>query len=270
MSKNANLVFSYANEHADINGADKTKVIRMSLGGFCIAVVSPQNRIDKLLHYACSSDLSWKERLKIIAAFEKEEASCSKNIFRLYTEYNTQIPEEFYTTDDENAISALLTDRADNYIAISEKIEDWKLYNVSLCDKTRAKEIKEYLPAFQLSTTLSSLMKIAAKQQQETGFVFIENNHFVILVGNKDHLLGVNTFPFASETDFLYYCLSFLRKISPKINDIPLVLCGNIAEQSPLFTAVEKYFPSVKLITAENESNFPTENYSYYCDLFVK
>ena len=268
MSKNANLVFSYANDNADIPTIGKTKLIRMSSEGFYIAITSSQNCLDKLSHYSYSSGLSWKEKLEIIADFDKEESKCSQNIFRIYTEYNTQIPEEFYFRDDETKIAALLRDNAKDYISISEKIESWKLYNISLWDKKLEVDIKETFPDFQLSTTIASLMRAVLVQQKQTAFVFIENNNFTIVAGSTENLLGANTFSFTSEADFLYYNLAFLRKIFPKTNNIPLILCGNIIEQSPLFTAMKKYFSSVKLITPNNKTNFPIENYSYYCDLF--
>jgi hypothetical protein len=268
MSKNANLVFSYINDKADINATNNTKSIRMSSEGFCIAITSPQDRLEKLFHYSYVSGLSWKEKLEIITDFDKEESRYSRNIFRIYTEYNTQIPEEFYSYDDEPKIAALLTDNPENFIPISEKIGSWKLYTISLWDKRLETDIKEKFFDFQLSTIMASLMNSISKQEQETAFIFIENNNFTIVAGNKENLLGANTFSFTSETDFLYYCLAFLRKIFQKTNNIPLILCGNIIDQSPLFTALKKYFSSVKLITPEDGNNFPIDNYSYYCDLF--
>lgn len=268
MNKNANLVFSYLNDKADINAINNTKSIRMSTEGFCIAITSPQNRLEKLFHYSFVSDLSWKEKSEIITTFDKEESKCSRNIFRIYTEYNTQIPEEFYSQNDEPKIAALLTDNPENYIPVVEKIESWRLCSISLWNKEIETSIKEKFPDFQLSTTMASLMNSLSIQEQKNAFIFIENKNFTIVAGDKKNLLGANTFSFASETDFLYYCIAFLRKIFPKANDIPLLLCGNIIEQSPLFVALKKYFSSVKLITPEDENNFPIDNYSYYCDLF--
>lgn len=267
MDKNVNLVFSYINDNTDVNVFD-TKLIRMSSEGFCMAITSLPNRLEKLFHYSFVSGLSWKEKLKIIADFDKKESKCNRNIFKTYTEYNTQIPEEFYSHDNEPKIAALLTDKPKDYVPISEKIEPWRLYTISLWNKEIVNDIKREFPNFQLSTTMVSLMNTVSKQEQEAAFIFIENNNFTIVVGNKENLLGANTFSFTSETDFLYYCLAFLRKISPKTSEISLVLCGNIVEQSPLFTALKKYFSSIKLITPMKSNNFPIDNYSYYCDLF--
>lgn len=268
MDKNADLVFSYTNDKADVNAINNTKSIRMSSEGFCIAITSSENRLEKLFHYSYASGLSWKEKLEVIVYFDKEESKCIRNIFRIYTEYNTQIPQEFYSPDDEPKIAALLTGNPKDYIPISEKIDSWKLYTISLWEKELGVGIKEKFPDFQLSTTMASLMDCLSNQEQEAAFVFIENKNFTIVVGNKKNLLGANTFSFTSETDFLYYCLAFLRKIFPKTSDIPLVLCGNIVEQSPLFTAAKKYFSSVKLIAPTESNDLPIDNYSYYCDLF--
>ena len=269
MNKNAELVFSYTRENTDENALVNTKSIRMSSDGFCISVISSQNQLDEFVQYVFAPNLSVKEKIKSVATVEKKQKyNCEDAVFKLYTRRNTQIPEEFYDKEDECKIISLLVDQAEQYVPLAEKIESWQLYTISLWETEIFLEIQKEFPKFQLSTTMASLMGFVSKQEKETALVFVENNNFTVIAANKKGLLGANTFSFASETDFLYYCIAFLRKMFPKVDSLPLTLCGNIMEGSPLYNAIGKYFASVTFVIPENKDDFRIENYSQYCDLF--
>jgi len=269
MGNSAELVFSYTRENADVNALGNTKSIRMSSDGFCISIVSSQNQLNEFVHYVFTPNLSIKEKIKSIATIEKKQkTNCEHTVFKFYTHLNTQIPEEFYDKEDEHKIIPLLTEKAEQYVSLAEKIESWKLYTVSLWKAEFMKEIQKTFPTFQLSTTMTSLMDFASTQEKETAIIFVENNDFTIIAANKERLLGANTFSFTTEADFLYYCMAFLRKMFPKMDTLSLTLCGNIMEKSPLFNAIRKYFTSVTFVMPDNKNDFPIENYSQYCDLF--
>ena len=269
MKKNTKQIVSYINANADVNAEEKIKTIRMSSDGFCVAVVSSEKKLDELVQYEFAPNLSMKEKIQAIVEVEKNQKySCKEKIFRLYTHLNTQIPEEFYTTKDEQSVISLLTDKPEQYLCLAEKIEAWKLYTVSLWEKEFTEEIQKVFPDFQLSSTMASLMNFTAFQQQETALIFVENNNFTVIAAREKGLLGTNTFSFSTEADFLYYCLAFLRKMFVQSNSQSILLCGNIVEGSSLYNAIGKYFSSVKLVSPENTEDFPIENYARYCDLF--
>ena len=269
MSKDAELVFSYTCDNTDVNALGNTKSIRMSSDGFCISVVSSQNQLDEFVQYVFAPNLSVEKKIKSIVAVEKKQKfNYEHAVFKLYTYLNTQIPEGFYDKGDESKIISLLTDQAEQYVSLAEKIESWQLYTVSLWKTEFFQKIQKEFPDFQLSTTMAALMNFVSKQEKETALIFVENNNFTVIAANKNGLLGANTFSFTSETDFIYYCMAFLRKMFPKVDSLPLTLCGNIMEGSPLYNAIGKYFASVTFVIPENKDDFRIEDYSQYCDLF--
>ena len=269
MGNDAELVFSYIRDNTDVSAPDNTKSIRMSTDGFCISVVSSQSQLEEFVHYTFAPNLSFKKKIESIVAVEKKQkVNYEHAVFKFYTHLNTQIPEEFYDREEEHKIIPLLTDKTEHYVSLAEKVESWNLYTISLWEAELVEEVQKAFPDFQLSTVMASLMKFVSKQEKETVVVFVENNNFTIIAANKKGLLGANTFSFTNETDFLYYCLAFLRKIFPKVDSLSLTLCGNIMEGSPLYRAVGKYFSSVTFVSQEDKDNFPLENYSRYCDLF--
>jgi hypothetical protein len=111
------------------------------------------------------------------------------------------------------------------------------------------------------------LQQLAELPPEERIFVFVEKNNFTVIATNKDRLLGVNTFSFSTEADFLYYCLAFARKMFYDPGIIPFILGGNIAEGSPLHRGVKKYFSSANIVDYPETLRNKTENHACYCDL---
>jgi hypothetical protein len=266
--KNANLSFSYVKDAPHSDTPNKRKVIRMSAEGFYMAIVSDVNELEQLFQYAFLSDLSFRDKIAVIADIDKEKnIPCANNLFRLYTKYNVQIPEAFYDESKNEAILSVTLNQHEQYVPFGEKVDKWQLYNVSAWEKELYAEVKNQLSNYSLSTVATSLLNIIAKQQQKTNaLVFVEHNHFTVIAVDKQKLTGINTFPFYTEKDFLYYCYAFLRKRITDLNSISLKLCGNITKDSSLYNAISKYCQDVDMLSTEG--NAINNDYSYYCDLF--
>ncbi|MDR2410275.1 MAG: DUF3822 family protein [Bacteroidales bacterium] len=268
MDKRANLSFSYLKDAPHSDTANKRKVIRMSMEGFYMAIVSDANELEQLFQYSFLSDLSFKDKIAVIANIEKEKnIPCANNVFRLYTKYNVQVPEDFYDESKNEAILSVTLDQHEQYVPVEEKVDKWQLYNISAWEKELYAEVKNQLSNYSLSTVATSLLNIIAKQQKETNaLVFVEHHHFTVIAVDRQRLTGINTFPFYTEKDFLYYCCAFLRKRIADLNTVSLKLCGNITKDSSLYNAISKYCQDVDMLL--DEGNMVNNNYSYYCDLF--
>jgi hypothetical protein len=265
----ASLVFAYSNDNRlnteDLSAANC--VIRMLSGGFCLAVVSKDGSVLSLNQYVFPQTLSAEEKIDAIADARQDfHSHCGKTFFQLYTAVNTQIPEVYYVENLNNAIADLLVNRPKDYVPVEKKIAGEPLYNLSLWEAVLLKKVKEKFPHCELKTTIGALLeKMAMRKPQTEALVFVEDMNFTILARNEKILLGCNSFAFETEADFLYYCLYFMRKIYANAETVPLVLCGNIMAESPLFTALKKYVANVELLK-NNAVN--VANYHYYCDIF--
>ena len=242
-----------------------TFVIRMLSGGFCLAVLSKEGNVLYLNQYSVSPKLSIEGKMDAI-----EEASqpfhfqCGKSVFQLYTVINTQIPEEFYVENLNQAVADLLVTCPKEYVPVGEKIANEPFYNLSLWNAILVKRLKEKFPHYELKTTIGVLLgKIALRKPQEEVFVFVDDSNFTILAKNAKGLLGCNSFAFETEADFLYYCLCFLRKFYQNIETIPVIFCGNITTQSPLFISLQKYIAKAELV----EKDSVIANYHYFYDI---
>ena len=264
---NATLTFSYTNDDSEIkNIFPKRKVIRMLSKGFCIAVISGERKAERLFQYAFADGLSVEEKVDAVLKTNQELGiACEKNLFRLYTQYNTQIPEPFYEQENDASILSLMMENAEEYVPVAEKIDAWKLYNLSAWDTKLYACVKKKFPDYELGTVVSSLLSVVAGQKSgKDTFVFTGDNNFTILAVEGDKLLGINTFDFSNESDFLYYVYGFLRKMYLYPDAVSLKLGGNIAVKSSLYDVLSKYFSQIELASFPNAM----EDYSYFCDLF--
>jgi len=267
MKNNAILTFSYVNEESDLNISNRRKVIRMSLKGFSIAVISGNGKAEQLLQYSfVPNDLSVEDKLNTIKKVNQGlNISCTNNLFRLYTQYNVQVPEQFYEQENDAKILSLMIDNSEDYVPFSEKSETWNLYNISAWKKDLYFGIKKKFPDYELNTVLISLLPIVARQKNEKeAFVFVGDNNFTIMAVDRQKLLGINTFNFVNEGDFLYYLYGFIRKMYLYPDNVSLTLGGNIAVKSTLYDILNKYFSVVEMATVSDA----VDNYSYFCDLF--
>jgi len=263
---NVNLSYSYVDDDLDVS-SHKKKVIRLSSRGFCVAVVADERKTKQLLQYTFTSDnLSIESKLEAIVEINQKIVKCESNVFSIYTQFNTQIPDEFYDKENDKAILPLMVDNPQKYNPLVECVEAWKLYNVSALDNELYFGLSKRFPNCKLTTVLSSLLKIVARDKQDKNvLIFVEDSNFTIIAVDRHKLLGTNTFVFANEADFVYYTHSFLRKMYVNPTDLSLKLCGNIAPKSPIYNVLNKYYASVEMLSISGEMG---ENYSYFCDIF--
>lgn len=265
--KKAVSVFGYASDKLSAEDLlSAGLVIRMLSGGFCLAVLSKDEQVLSLHQYSFLPNLSIDDKISAIEdACEDFHLQCGKSVFQLYTNINTQIPDEFYVEKLNSAVADLLVNHAKDYVPVAEKIADEPLYNLSLWKADLFKKIKSSFPNYELKTVIGSLLaKPARRKPQDEAIVFVEDMNFTIIARNEKGLLGCNCFAFDTEADFLYYCLYFLRKFYQNPENVPLALGGNITAQSPLFTAVKKYVAQVELL---KNPAVDVADYHYYCDI---
>lgn len=264
---NINLTFSYVNDKVDLTSAKK-KIIRISSKGFCIAVIPHEKTPELLYQYTFTSNsLSLEDKFNAIADVDKElNIACENNSFRLYTQSNVQVPEEFYDSGNEKTILPLMVEKPEQYTPFAENVSAWKLYNISAWGKDLHSGLIKKFPNYKLSTVLSSLLPIVARKKSgKNALIFVEDYNFTIIAVDGDKLLGANTFVFSNEGDFIYYSSVFLRKMYAHPDDVSLKLCGNIAPQSPIHSILNRYFTNVEMLSCSEDAS---GNYSYFCDLF--
>jgi len=85
-------------------------------------------------------------------------------------------------------------------------------------------------------------------------YVCLNSDFFDIAVTENGRLLIYNNFQFVNETDLLYYILFVCKKLSLKVNSIPLVLSGELSTRNSCYETLKQYFPSAGYDAAQGIS----------------
>jgi len=235
---------------------------------FCIAVISGEKKAERLFQYSFNAnDISFEDKLETIATINRKlNIACKDNFFRLYTQANLQIPSEFYEQENDTDLLSLMVENPEKYVPVAEEVVVWKLYNISAWEKELYICIIKKFPDYELGTVLSSLLPIVSKDKNKKEvLVFVGDNNFTVISTDRQKMIGMNTFDFLNEGDFLYYLYGFLRKMYIYPDAISLKLAGNIAVQYSLYNVLNKYFSDIEMVSFSPSA---IDNYSYFCDLF--
>lgn len=239
----SNLLYEYTAIKTDQKPTKK--IIRLSVDSFCIALLC-QEQILTLKHYGfMSQQMSFAEKINAILAVDEQYNGIDDFIFSYHTYANIQIPQKVYTSQMCLPAMQLLLNEADKYEFIEENVVSFDLVNVSAWEKDLLSTIKEVFPNYKLQSLSSTLLHLLYSLKGNT-LLFIDSNKLTILAKKGNNLLGMNTFIFQNETDACYYTLAFLRKMFVNISEVELFLCGNFSHSSPIYTALQRYFPNMQ------------------------
>lgn len=241
------------------------KIIRLSADSFCIASLC-QKQILTLKHYGfLSQQMSFEEKINAIIAVDEQCDGIDDFVFTNHTYANTQIPQKVYTSQMCLPAMHLLLNDANKYDFIEENIPNFDLVNISAWEKDLLSIIKKVFPKYKIQSLSSTLLHLLYSLQGNT-MLFIDSNKLTILAKKDNILLGMNTFMFHNETDVCYYTLAFLRKIFANISEVKLFLCGNVSLSSPIYIALNRYFPNMQSWQS-SQKIFDLEY--RYCDMLI-
>lgn len=80
---------------------------------------------------------------------------------------------------------------------------------------------------------------------QASVFVNIKDNCCSLSVASGDQLLFYNQFAFKTKEDILYYCILTFDQLHLDRNSNPLILSGDVAEDSPLYKILFNYIAHI-------------------------
>ena len=120
--------------------------------------------------------------------------------------------------------------------------------NNFLIDQFGAFEYRHY------STVLvEKLLNDYTKNDSVSFFINVATTHFEIIVSKDKKLLLYNTFTYKTSEDFIYYILFAVEQLKLNVEDISVVLLGEIKKQDALFKIVYKYIRNVSFLEEKSK-----------------
>jgi len=149
-----------------------------------------------------------------------------------YIKFNTQIFTSDYFTYDEIKSQEMVSVFAP-YINV----------NNFLIDRFGGFEYKHFS-----SVLVENLMNTYAENNNINFFVNVAKSHFEIIISNHKKLLLYNTFNYKTKEDFIYYILFTIEQLKLNVEEVSLILLGNIKKDDELYTIAYKYIRNVSFL----------------------
>ena len=107
------------------------------------------------------------------------------------------------------------------------------------------------------------MISVKNKVARKKVFVNVENEFFDLVVVNGENLLLHNTFPFQTDTDFVFYLMSVFEqlKLNPQVNEV--TFSGNVDYDSSFVILSRRFVKNVNFVSFTDEK----EHISYAFDV---
>lgn len=102
----------------------------------------------------------------------------------------------------------------------------------------------EFIPA---AASFLLSMQQAAKEHAQLALVDIREGRFMLGLVKEHQLIQLNSFPYHSTEDFLYFLLASLEHHQLSTTETPLLISGKIERSSPMLQGIHKYIKSTRM-----------------------
>lgn len=79
-------------------------------------------------------------------------------------------------------------------------------------------------------------------------FININKSHFELIIGQQKKLILYNTFDYNTKEDFIYYVLFTFEQLQLNVEEIEVIILGEIDKESELFLLLYKYINKVNFL----------------------
>ena len=167
-----------------------------------------------------------------------------------YEESNL-VPEGYFNLGLNKTLTEFVFGKAKKGLVISEKINNWSLYNVYRIPREVHTRMQQRFSAGRYWHYYSLLL--ASSNPREEVFpvctVIFYADRFICFIENSGKVQLVQTWMYQTPEDVSYYLLAACMRFGYSQENIRLRVGGLIDEQSALYTELQKYFLEVSAVT---------------------
>ena len=175
-----------------------------------------------------------------------------------YEESNL-VPEGYFNLGLNKTLTELVFGKAKKGLVISEKINNWSVYNVYRIPREVHTKMQQRFSAGRYWHYYSLLLTSYNPQEGAAPVctVIFYADRFICFIDNAGKLQLIQTWIYQTPEDVSYYLLAICSRYGYNQETIHLKVGGLIDEQSALYTELLKYFLEVSLVTipASMENN---------------
>lgn len=216
----------------------------------------------------------------IIAEIIKQDELLSFDYGKVYYSIDdfksSLVPSRFFSKENTEDYLRLLYPLSGQEVFFKEEILKPKAFCLSAIASTYQKTILEYFPKAEFKSTYKLLIdnaQIVVKDNNKTihqAFIHLRKNYFDILVYEHNELRFINSYPFRTDNDLLYYSLLLLTKLKTDLGAIHVHLSG-YAKELDCMQILENHILTIEYCKAPTNLNLPTEiDYSaFFTQIYI-
>ena len=240
------------------------------MDGFSFAILNLfEQKYIALEHYDIKNNSSYTNLAEQIDLIVSKQELLQQNFVStsvsIAHKFNTLTPKALYKEENGKEILAF------NHVLLKNERErrDWiqaiKAYNSYFIpeelERCFNKHFKNILWKHDSSILIESLIHQFKLNESERVYISVQNKSFEITILENKHLKFFNSFSYKSAEDLIYYLLFTYEQLNLNPDKIPLIISGEIEEDSEVYKLLYKYIRHISF-TKRN----PNYNYSFVFD----
>jgi hypothetical protein len=168
----------------------------------------------------------------------------------------TLMPDKLFNEAEASKYLELNHSLAGNDVICVDNIDSIASKNIYQVPCEVQKVCKQSFPDFNFQNSITILISSLLKQKvaQESVFVNFSGKRFDVIVAEKGQLKFCNSFSFATAQDIIFYILNIYRKLGFDPSVMPIVLAGEITQDSSAWEVIYRYIRNVSF--AKRPANY--------------
>ena len=244
--------------------------IQVNLDGFSFAILNLfEQKYIALEHYDIKNINSYSnlaDQIDLIINKQKllqqNFASTSIGIAHIF---NTITPEALYEEENGKEILSFNHVLLQNEKETRDWIESIQAFNSYFIpdelERCLNKHFKNIIWKHDSSIIIESLIHQFKLHEGEKVYISVQKKSFDITILDRKHLKFFNSFSYKAAQDLIYYLLFSMEQLQLNPDQTPLMIFGEIEEDSEIYKLLYKYIRNVSFIKRN-----PNYNYSFVFD----
>ncbi len=183
----------------------------------------------------------------------------------------TLVPKELFVETEKERYLELVCNLTSTDVISTSEIPELKAVLVTTIDKVLLNIAKIAFPKANIMHHFQIFLKFVMKNpliKASKTWVYFRKKSFDVIVQSNQGLRLMNSIAFETKEEAVYHILNIYQQLQLDPTEIPMVLCGEIVEESPVYEMIFRYFAQVEIwqaspeITADlNFSDMPSAFY---------
>ena len=205
---------------------------------------------------------------KVLQEHAELKVSFRQTIIGYYLQENILIPSKFYRYEETQTLLQSMYEKG-QYIAVSESVSEWQLYNTYYVPAALHQLISRNFATGNFWHVHSIMLKNGIEQHEGGNLlVDLKTDSFNVIAIKNNSLLLAQIFSYTKAEDVLYWLLDICKQFSLSQTRIKLVLSGLIEKNSAIFKELYQYFLDIEFASVEDDIRLSGDFYEYPAHFF--